>query len=217
MIERGRLVELVAGTAIVGYLDGEVTLAVPDTVQAERMLGEYRDLIARKLSEAMRRPVRIAVLVAADEGGQGGAPEGSWTGGQIENEMGSVVEFERDDEELGTPSFVVVECGLPSGQVWAAVLEEVVANGAVGRANFDAWLRTTALVGRGDAGSLVVGVPHALAQRRIAARFVAPLRSAAAAIIGVDLPIDVVVARDWLRAQVFRAPVSADQARKEGA
>jgi hypothetical protein len=131
--------------------------------------------------------------------------------------MGAVVELGRDDEEVVTPSFVVAECGLPSGQVWAAVLEEVVANGSVGRANFDAWLRTTALIGRGEGGSLVVGVPHALAQRRIAARFVSPLRAAAAAIIGVDLPLDVVVARDWLRAQVFRAPGDTREVRKAGA
>jgi hypothetical protein len=45
----------------------------------------------------------------------------------------------------------------------------------------------------------VIGVPHALAQRRIAARFLAPLRAAAAAIIGAELPAEVVIARDWLR------------------
>src|SRR5262249_50271761 len=118
--------------------------------------------------------------------------------------VGSVVPvaaLDREDAEPAIPLFTVAECGLPSGQVWAAVLEAVAANAGVGRANFDAWLRTTALIGRGGDGSLVIGVPHALAQRRIATRFLAPLRSAAAAIIGADLPLDLVVARDWLCAQ----------------
>jgi len=215
VIGRERLAELLDGTAIVGYLDGEVTVAVPDAARAERIAGEYRELIARKLSEAMRRPVRLAVLVPVEEG-----QTGRRTDGQTDGEGSAVLEFDREDEEPATPLFLVAECGLPSGQVWAAVLEEVATSGAVGHANFDAWLRTTALIGRGEDGSLVVGVPHALAQRRIAARFVAPLRAAAAAIIGADLPLDVVVARDWLRAQSFRAPngsLSVSEAQKEGA
>jgi hypothetical protein len=198
VIERERLADLVAGTAIVGYRDGEVTLEVPDPAQAERIAGEYRDLIARKLSEAMRRPVRLAVLTS-EQGDRG-------TGGQKPFVLSpcppvplSPPSSDREDEEPAIPVFVVAECGLPSGQVWAAVLEEVAANGGVGRANFDAWLRTTALIGRGDDDSLVIGVPHALAQRRIAARFLAPLRAAAAAIIGAELPAEVVIARDWLR------------------
>jgi hypothetical protein len=210
VIDRERLAELIAGTAIVGYRDGEVTLAVPDAARAERIGGEYRDLIVRKLSEAMRRPVQLAVLTIDGQ-----------TDRRTDGQNDSVLAFssspdDREDEEPAIPVFPVVECGLPSGQVWAAVLEEVAANGAVGRANFDAWLRTTALIGRGDDGSLVVGVPHALAQRRITARFLAPLRSAAAAIIGADLPIDVVVARDWLRLQALRPSVAADL-RKAGA
>jgi hypothetical protein len=227
VIDRERLADLVAGTAIAGYRDGEITLEVPDAARAERIAGEYRELIARKLSEAMRRPVRLAVLtVDRDEPADGWTETSLTMGGarakdaRTEATPGPVPDLDRDDEELVIPLFVVAECGLPSGQVWAAVLEEVATNGAVGRANFDAWLRTTALIGRGDDDSLVIGVPHALAQRRIAARFLTPLRSAAAAIIGADLPLDVVVARDWLRAQPFRPAIGAPDVpdlRKEGA
>jgi hypothetical protein len=198
VIERERLADLVAGTAIVGYRDGEVTLEVPDPAQAERIAGEYRDLIARKLSEAMRRPVRLAVLTS-EQGDRGTGGQGDRSPSSCPPVPLSPPSSDREDEEPAIPVFVVAECGLPSGQVWAAVLEEVAANGGVGRANFDAWLRTTALIGRGDDDSLVIGVPHALAQRRIAARFLAPLRAAAAAIIGAELPAEVVIARDWLR------------------
>jgi hypothetical protein len=78
-------------------------------------------------------------------------------------------------------------------------LEEILARGDVGRANFDAWLRTTELIGRGEDGAFVVGAPHALAQRRIASRFLPPLRAAVAAVAGERLPVEVVVAQEWLR------------------
>src|SRR5262249_9198144 len=132
VIERERLAELVAGTAIVGYRDGEGTLAVPDPAQAERIAGEYRDLIARQGGEAMRRPVRLAVLTA-DAAGREERPSGPGQGDKGTEEAAAPVP-ETEDEEPAIPLFVVAECGLPSGQVWAAVLEEVAATGAVGRA-----------------------------------------------------------------------------------
>ena len=100
------------------------------------------------------------------------------------------------------PTFLVAECGLPSEQVWSAVLGEIVATNRVSLANFDAWLRATVLIGRetvADGGvALVVGVPHALAQRRVNARYLAVLRSAVATVIGAPLPVRVVIAAEWL-------------------
>jgi hypothetical protein len=112
----------------------------------------------------------------------------------------------RIDREPEIPSFIVPECGLPSAQVWAAVLDEVAATGEVSQANIDAWLRSTRLIGRGADGTLIVGAMHGLAQRRVAARFAAPLRSAAATILGVEAPLEVVVSRDWLRANPSSPP-----------
>ena len=201
VIERNRLAELVEGTAIVGYFEGEVTIEAPTVAQAERLVGEYRDLIARKLSEAIRRPVRIAAIAAEAGRPQDEAPTEVTT--QMPQPVAIASPIEDDDEAIETPSFVVIECGLPSGQVWTAVLEDVVASGRVGRANFDAWLRTTTLIGRDDDGSLIVGVPHALAQRRISARFGNALTDAVAAIVGADLPVQFVVGRAWLRANQF--------------
>jgi len=90
--------------------------------------------------------------------------------------------------------FIVAECGIPSGQVWAAVLDEIIANHQVSRADRDAWLRSTRLVGRGPAGELIVIAPSALAQKRIASRLKAPLRAAVATVIGRELEIEVRVA-----------------------
>jgi hypothetical protein len=97
---------------------------------------------------------------------------------------------------------LIEECGLPSTQVWAAVIEDLVASGAVSRANVDAWLRSTRLLGRLDDGSLVVGAAHALALRRIESRFSGELRASAAKIIGRRNALHFVVTREWLAGSV---------------
>jgi hypothetical protein len=195
-LEPGQLAELVRGTAIVGYREGEVTIAVPDPAQGERIVRDYGELVARKLGEAMRRPVRIAVLVAPTP------PDGerteATTGPAVELPLGAPLFGGTFDREPEIPSFIVAECGLPSPQVWAAVLDEVAATGDVSVANVDAWLRSTRLIGRGADGSLIVGAVHGLAQRRIASRFAGPLRAAATAILGGEFPLEIVVMRDWL-------------------
>jgi hypothetical protein len=190
-LDRERLADLVAGTWITGYQDGEVTVAAPTGVQAERLAGEYRELVARKLSEAMRRPVRLAVLTAE--------PAESDTSAMKPLPVDSPTE--EVDAVAQPASFMVVECGLPSGQVWAAVLDEVLQSGEISRANFDAWLRPTTLLGRGDDGAFIVAAPPALAKRRVASRFLPVLQQAMTAVVGEMIPIEIVVSRDWLRDQ----------------
>jgi len=209
-IGRETLAELVTGTAIVGYREGEVTLAVPDATRAERIATTHRELIARKLSEAMRRPVRLVVLTT------GGGDRSRRTGPRRHDD-GPVTRptqprRDRAAETVTTlpvPSFVVAECGLASEQVWSAVLGEIVATNAVSAANFDAWLRATALIGREEMAdgrvALVIGVPHALAQRRVGARYLAVLRGAVATVIGAPLAVRVVVSQEWLAESVASA------------
>lgn len=194
---REALAALVSGTAIIGYRDGEVTLGVPTEEQAERIAGEYRELIARKLGEAMRRPIRLAVQTVEPVHDRGSAGAGA---SRAESGQG-IRGIDDDDVDLRSVPFIVAECGLPSNQLWAAVLEEVALRGEVGRAAMDAWLRTTTLLGRGEGRSLIVGVPHAVAQQRIASRFLPALMNAVAAVTGERLPLEIVVERDWLRTQ----------------
>ena len=94
-------------------------------------------------------------------------------------------------EPVDNAPFIVEECGMPSGTVWAAVLDEIVANQRVSRADRDAWLRTTRLAGRGPNGELIVIVPSALAQRRIQTRLKTPLAAAVAAVIGAPTEIEI--------------------------
>jgi hypothetical protein len=194
-IDPRRLAPLVEGTWIAGYADGEVTLAAPDPAQAMQLAGEYRALVERKLSEAMRRPVRLAVQT----------PElPSPLTARVEPTPVVSAGESVEDAVLPAP-FLVAECGLPSGHVWAAVLDELLDRGEVSRANVDAWLRATVLLGRDPRGALIVGAPHLLAQRRILSRFLPALREAAQAVIGAALPIEVVVIADWLRTGALAA------------
>jgi hypothetical protein len=201
-LDPGVLRELGTGTAIVGYRDGEVTIAAPDANQAERIASEYGPLIARKLGEAMRRPVRIAVLVTAPpsgpDGDGGSRPDAGAHGERAPLQpAGANADYHLDPV---IPVFIVAECGLPSPQVWAAVLDELAAAGSVSAANIDAWLRTTRLIGRTADGGLVIGAVHGLAQRRIADRFARPLRAAVAAVLGREAPLEIVVTHNWLLA-----------------
>ena len=215
-LDRATLAALVRGTAIVGYRDGEVTIAAEDAAQAERLATTYRDLIARKLGEALRRPVRLAILApdpgetAADDAfgrfevGRGG--RGEEIGDPVAmSGRAQAVTADPDLETPAIPIFLVPECGLNSDQVWATVIAEVVARGDVSRANVDTWLRATALIGRGADGGLIVGASSAMAQRRIAGRFLPPLRAAATAVLGVRVSVEVVIAREWLRANPAEA------------
>jgi hypothetical protein len=71
--------------------------------------------------------------------------------------------------------------------------------GAVTKANLDTWLRQTNLIGRGDDGALIVGVPHPLAQQRITRLLLPALRTAVRTVVGPSIGVEIVVTREWLR------------------
>jgi hypothetical protein len=177
LFQSEQLAELFAGTAIIDYRDGTAVISAPDRQAAGRLGGEYRELVRRRLSDAMDRPVEIEISC---------------------NEREAVAPTVAAPEPIAPRTgFIVEECGLPSGQVWAAVLDELEQRPEIGRVNFESWLRIASLLGRGESGELVVGVPHALAQRR-AMRFLPAIAEVVLDIVGVELDIEIAVTRDWL-------------------
>jgi hypothetical protein len=189
VIDPGRLASLLSGTAIIGYRDGEVVIVAPTTVQAARLAGEYHELITRKLSEAMRRPVRISIQTDARS-----APA-------THRDVSTPVDMAAGDIEPDSfvaPIFFVSECGLTSEQVWVAVLEEVAAQGSVSHANREGWLRPLTLIGRNEDATLVLGAPNELTRKRVAHRFLPPLRAAIRAVTGRAIDFEIVLSRDWL-------------------
>jgi DnaA N-terminal domain len=172
---------LLGGTAIVGFHDGEVTVAVKSRSQATRLAGEYNSLASRKLSDVLRQPVRLAVL----------SPDNETVPEVISPPRELVQRTER------TPLFPVGQGGLSNIQVWAAVLEELRKSESISRANFETWLRPTLLLAVRDS-VLIVGAPNNLAARRIADRHRPALSQAIESILGSKFQVEVVVTDDWL-------------------
>jgi hypothetical protein len=185
-LDRGAAEALFAGTALIGYRDGEATIAVATDRQADQLSGPYRAMVERALSESMRRPVRIAVLSPAVLA----APES--TERHNENADSTIVESSEEAVEFGIPG-----TGMTSGQVWQAVLDELTANGDIPAANLGAWVRPARLLAAPEPGMLVVGAPHAPAQRRIAKQFTRPIERALSRVLGRDARIEVVTANTW--------------------
>ena len=92
-------------------------------------------------------------------------------------------------------NFAVVEVGLSSRQVWAAVLDELARRGSVSRADLETWLRPANLIGR-DGETLLIGAPNAVARDRITTRLLPALREAMAATLGMTVEI-AVVSGNW--------------------
>lgn len=115
-------------------------------------------------------------------------------------------------EPVPTPLFHVEEAGLSSRHLWAAVLADLERSGAVSRADLETWLHGTELIGRGAKGALVVGTANVLARRRVEGRYLPFLRDAAARVVGVDLPVEVRVTREWLAGGEEPGPDAAEVA-----
>jgi len=178
VIEPRRLVMLVGGSAIAGFEDDAVVIEASSVHQARALDGEYRELVVRKLSEAMRRPVGLRVV-------HGGIQD---TRSQMDS----------GTSRVARSSFFVPEIGLTSAQVWDAVVEDVVRTGEIRRSDAIAWLRPAALIDRSDNGAFIIGAPNAITAKRLGERFARPIATALDALLGSRVVVDVVVAQDWM-------------------
>jgi len=95
------------------------------------------------------------------------------------------------------PVFTITGCGMTNRQVWSAVLGDLQFSGAIGRAEVATWLRDAALLALTDDGGLVLGVPHELARRRAAGRYLGPIRQAVERVTGLPVTLEVVLYHDW--------------------
>jgi hypothetical protein len=176
-LESAMAADLFGGTTLVRYRDGLATIAVITERQADLLSGGYRGLVERGLEAALGRPVAIAVIgpeyepVNADPG---------------PTEVHAVL------DGAGTRPFMITGSGLSGEQVWSALLDELTASGEVPAANVATWLRPARLIGEREDGTLVVGAPHAPAQRRIAGHFQTPIEATLSRLLGRPVRIDVI-------------------------
>jgi len=183
---------------IVGYETGEVMLSVASSELASTIRHEWLDAIQRKLSVALRRPVRIAIV---DGGPDDPEPEATKAPVRKKTLKRSTPVGAPPAMPRTIPSFMVQECGMSSAQVWMSVLDDLRGSGAIPKAEVDTWLRDSVLLGRdGESDAFIVGVPHALAERR-AVRFLTPIETTTMQIVGFDCEIRIVRTQTWLAAQ----------------
>lgn len=187
-IERGAAESLFAGTAIVTYRDGEVTIVAGSARQVDQLNGPYRAMVERTLGEAMRRPIRLAILSPAPaELG----PES--TNRHSDSSDSTIVESEVDAPIV----FTIPNSGMTNERVWQAVLDDLEASGDVPAANIGAWIRPARLIAAPSLDLLVIGAPHAPAQRRIAKQFIRPIERALSRVLGRETKIKVAVTSSW--------------------
>ncbi|MGC4105270.1 MAG: hypothetical protein QM753_02795 [Thermomicrobiales bacterium] len=197
---------LLAGTSIAAYDAGEVTIRVRDAAQHEAMLGEHAMLIGRALRAQLRRPVRLATVLAESD-----APDTIVEVEPLAVSTGEAAPRAKrarlarpEPVTLGAiPVFTVERCGLTNRQLWAMALNDLREQGVIPGADIDAWLHDAAVLSlddRDDAVSILLGVPHVLAQRRVEARFRSAIAGTLAMLLGDEslaVSLDVTIIRDW--------------------
>jgi hypothetical protein len=185
VVDASDLETLQDGVSIVSMRDEEITIAAAGEAVGELIEGQYRTEIEGAFQEVRGIPGRISVFVPETAPALPVRPPVR----------------PREIREPAVPAFILPECGLPSSQVWEAIVDEVAAAGEVSQANVDSWLRSTRLIGRGPGGSLIVGAAHSLARRRIESRFADAVAQAVEAVLGTGLSLEFVIANEWLAAR----------------
>lgn len=190
-LDATELERLFAGSAIAGYQSGTVTVAASSQEIATRLTTQYVDLITRKLSDAMRRPVQVrfialaAAATATDEEAMAVAPRAA---------LDLPPELPRK-EPMPLPRFTLPG-GLTNLQVWAATQDELARR--LTPANYETWVRPSTLLAQDVDGSLVIGASNALAGRRLT-RFLSEIESVLRGILEQPVRVRIVVSSEWQR------------------
>lgn len=187
-LDRAAAEALFSGTALAGYRDGEATIVVANERQGDQLSGPYRAMVERALGEAMRRPIRLAILSPVPVQAE---PES--TGRHSENADSTIVE----SAEEALRAFIIPDSGMTNERVWQAVLDDLEASGDLPIANLGAWIRPARLIAAPSSDLLVIGAPHAPAQRRIAKQFTRPIERSLSRVLGREMRIEVVVTSSW--------------------
>jgi hypothetical protein len=193
--------QLRSGVRISGYEAGTVVLSPITQELADAIADGWGEVVQRKLGVVLRRPVRIRVL----------SPDGPDDDDRASQLVADVQPASKPRATArrsparpapqAVPVFRLAECRMTSTQVWMSVLDDLRGSGAIPKPEIDSWLRDSVLLGRDEGDdALIVGVPHALAERR-AARFLSAIETATMHIVGFDCEIRIVRTNEWLADQ----------------
>ncbi len=209
VLEPDEMERLFTGSAIVSYQAGTITVKTATAEAAERLGGEYYELVSRKLAEAMRRSVRIEFVV--DDGSVAGdASNVSQQRMQTGVDAGKVISFVDASRPAPVPIFAVGG-GLTNQQIWNTVLERLASR--LTSATLETWIRPASIIGLEQDGVLVVGAPNAFAQRRLSSRLHEDIVRVLSDLLDRPVEVRIVVAQQWLRDR--RSGVVASEERSE--
>jgi hypothetical protein len=202
VIGRDEMERFFAGSGITGYQAGTVRVQVASREAAERLSGEYYELVSRKLAEAMRRPVRIEFS----------APDAALpfeTRPPVSEPPSTDVPREaiaQPQRPLPVPNFMLTD-GLTNQQIWRSALEVLAER--VSAATWQTWLRPAALIGADEDGTLILGAPSAFARQRLSGHLLQEVARALAGLLAQPVTLRVVVTQEWLQQ---RAGAESDDA-----
>jgi hypothetical protein len=194
-VSRAEFESLFVASRIVDYRAGTVTVVVHSREAVSRLSGEYYDLVARKLAEAMRRPVRVEFVASGPEETPPSSDHRPASPPSPPSPPGAPPEIPR----------FTLPGGLSNLQLWAVAQEALATR--LTRANWETWIRPAMLIGIDGDGALVLGTPSAVAQRRVASRLLLDVEAVLAELLERPVRVRPVVTDEWLR----------DRAREQGA
>ena len=192
-LDAGEMERLFAGSGIVRYAEGVVTIGVASEENADRLRREYGALVARKLTLVLGRPVRLRFEIHADAPRSTGeslpadpSPEDPHRGVTAERRL--------------PPSRSIPRFSLPGGltnvHLWAMAQEDLERR--LSRASWESWIRPVMLIGmENDGRTLVLGAPNAFARQRIESRLLPLIEETLAALLGRPVTARVEVASAW--------------------
>jgi hypothetical protein len=190
-LDNAELERLFNGSAIAGYQSGTVTVAVASPDIAARLTSQYIDLIRRKLSDAMRRPVQVRFITQGD-----GTMGDALTDATAPAGEDSRLEPETPPNGPAPLPRFTLPGGLTNLQVWAAVQDDL--SRRLTPANYETWVRPSTLLDQDAVGALIIGAPNALAGRRLA-RFLPEIERALRGILEEPVGARIVVNSEWRR------------------
>jgi hypothetical protein len=190
-LDNAELERLFNGSAIAGYQSGTVTVAVASPDIAARLTSQYTDLIRRKLTDAMRRPVQVRFITRGD-----GTMDDASTNAPAPAGEDPRLEPETPPNGPAPLPRLTLPGGLTNLQVWAAVQDDL--SRRLTPANYETWVRPSTLLAQDADGGLVIGASNALARRRLA-RFLPEIERALRGILEEPVGERIVVNSEWRR------------------
>jgi hypothetical protein len=179
---------LFTGSSITDYRSGTVKVATANRESAERLSGEYYEVVSRKLAEAMRRPIRIEFSAP------GIVPVGKME--QPTTNLITPTPSAESQRPVPLPSFMLAG-GLTNTQLWSSARDTLATR--FSPATWETWVRPASLIGVDEDGTLVLGAPNAFAQRRLATHLLDEIVRVLSQLLDRPVGVRVVVAQEWLR------------------